>query len=266
MNFVVDRSNTGTPALNWERSRRWRSARAISLRVPARVIVVAPHPDDEVLGAGGLLQHFNDQGAQIIVVSVTDGEASHPNTPGTTIDIRSIRRAECDIALRRLGIRNWTLIRLQIPDGEVSDKIPRVETELSKILRPGDLCLSPWVDDGHPDHDASGVAARMASGNANCNLLFYLVWALHWAGPDNEDLPWLSCREYSLRHNELRRKRLATLAFRSQIRPFRSSRAEPVLPPEVLRRHWLDRELFIDPQATMLNRLSEAGLDKEADE
>jgi len=46
-----------------------------------RVVVVSPHPDDEVLACGGLLALHARRGGEVMVVAVTDGEASHRDDP-----------------------------------------------------------------------------------------------------------------------------------------------------------------------------------------
>jgi LmbE family N-acetylglucosaminyl deacetylase len=48
---------------------------------------------------------------------------------------------------------------------------------------------APWRHDGHPDHDAAGRAATIASAAAGAPLLQYLVWAWHWADPEGDDPP-----------------------------------------------------------------------------
>jgi len=63
------------------------------------LLVVAPHPDDEVLGAGGLLALAGGE-----VVAVTDGEASHPRSDAVDpADLVAARRAETAVALGLLG-------------------------------------------------------------------------------------------------------------------------------------------------------------------
>jgi LmbE family N-acetylglucosaminyl deacetylase len=249
--FVVDDENLGTSAETWSTCRRSLSARLLGPKNPDRVVVVAPHPDDEILGVGGLLQEFHRRGVDVLIVAVTDGEASHPKSElAKRIDLRSVRAKESLVALRRLGISKPKVVRLRVPDGQVLANIERLEAELLRLLGPFDLCLAPWDKDGHPDHDASGTAVRNVAASSGNDVLNYLVWALHWADPEGNDLPWHACRRHDLSIHQRARKRRATLAFRSQIRPLGRSPAEtPVLPLDVLRRHWLDHELLIDPGA-----------------
>jgi len=58
-----------------------------------RVLVVAPHPDDELLACGGLMRLASDAGCRIQVVAVTDGEACYPDeTWWTPSRLRQARR------------------------------------------------------------------------------------------------------------------------------------------------------------------------------
>jgi GlcNAc-PI de-N-acetylase len=43
----------------------------------ASAVIVAAHPDDEILGAGGLISILSASGARLRLVAVTDGEGSH---------------------------------------------------------------------------------------------------------------------------------------------------------------------------------------------
>ena len=56
-----------------------------------RVVVIAPHPDDEVLGAGATTATLALQGARVVVIAVTDGEASNPSR---VEELREIRPGE----------------------------------------------------------------------------------------------------------------------------------------------------------------------------
>jgi hypothetical protein len=61
-----------------------------------RVVVVAPHPDDEIIGSGALLSALSRRGIPIVLIAVTDGEASHPHsshwTPQSLMRIRARER------------------------------------------------------------------------------------------------------------------------------------------------------------------------------
>ena len=86
---------------------------------PRRLVVVAPHPDDEVLGAGGLLQYMAAVGVETLVVAVTDGEAFYPGAAAQGYDLPAMRAAESQVALERLGCGTTPIQRLGFPDGAV---------------------------------------------------------------------------------------------------------------------------------------------------
>jgi LmbE family N-acetylglucosaminyl deacetylase len=193
-------------------------------------LVVAPHPDDEVLGVGGLLSVLG----AAEVVAVTDGEASHPDSsavPRTTL--AAMRRAETMQALRRLGLADVQVHRLGLPDGGVSERA--LTQVLAALLRPDRWCIATWRGDGHPDHEAVGRAAAAACRERGARLIEYPIWAWHWASPGDDALPWERARRVSLPEPVLRRKAEAISMFRSQIAPLGPEQADAaVLPPWVL--------------------------------
>ena len=71
----------------------------------ARVVVIAPHPGDEVLACGGLLQLLSSLDHPLQLISVTDGCASHPGSERWPVELLSvIRPQESAEALRRLEL------------------------------------------------------------------------------------------------------------------------------------------------------------------
>lgn len=195
---------------------------------PGRVVVVAPHPDDAVLGVGGLLQQLDRAGWVVDMVAVTDGEASHPRSTRISPDDLVTRRSqERDTAFDRLGVRPVRVSRLGLPDGAVFQQEEYLRQALEERLDtagrggqprgPATLCLVPWCHDGHPDHDAVGRAGAAACADRATVLVEYLVWAWHWATPSSGDIGWESARRVELSRRELARKRWATRAFVTQV-------------------------------------------------
>ena len=196
----------------------WLAALALPPLPPLhRPLVVAPHPDDEVLGAAGVLTR---DGAEI--VAVTDGDASHPGVPG----LAALRVAETVRALAVLGVPAAAVHRLGQPDGAVDE--PALTRALCDLLAPGRPCLVTWRGDGHPDHEAAGRAAAAACARRGAPLLEYPVWAWHWAGPADPRVPWASALRLDLPPAVHRAKRAALREFRTQI--------PSILPPHVLAR------------------------------
>lgn len=228
----------GTAEAEW---RSWAPLRHLTRWVPqrpasGRTVVVAPHPDDEILGPGGTLALMAAAGTDITVVAVTDGEASHP---GRQADLRRIRPAESARAAGCLGIAARPPVRLAHPDGGIDEA--RLVTELSLAVGAGDLVLAPWSFDGHPDHDRTGRAALVAAQRCGAVALAYLVWAWHWAVP-GQDLPWERACRVDLRPEIERRKREAARCFATQI-----NGPDPVLPVAVLERLTRPYEVFLRP-------------------
>jgi LmbE family N-acetylglucosaminyl deacetylase len=246
--LVVDEHRTGTPEAEWLASPRLRGLPPLGSVCPRRLIVVAPHPDDEIFGTAGLICSLLSRGVPVEILAVSDGEGSHPLAVGQGLDLRSLRRQESAQALGRLGGKEPVVTRLGVPDGEISHNHDRVIATLSAMVRPGDLCVAPWWHDGHPDHDACGNAALVVAESMNVQLLGYLVWAWHWADPRGTDLPWAECRRFDFDRRTAARKRWATSAFVSQTRPLGPDRdGTPLLPPAVLRRFWRPFEVFVQP-------------------
>ena len=199
---------------------------------PSRVVVVAPHPDDEVLGVGGLLALLATRGTQIELVAVTDGEASNPGGSVPPDELAARRRVETAAALDRLGVRA-RVTHLGLPDGGADDLEQTVLQALS--LRPGEWLLAPWSRDGHPDHEAVGRACATAAARDGARLLAFPVWAWHWGTP--ADLPWDGALRLDLPAQVRVAKAAAVAEFVTQVAPLGPLREDaPVLPPYVLAR------------------------------
>ena len=122
-----------------------------------RVVVFAPHPDDEVLGCGGALADLLDRGAHLDVVLVTDGAAG-AREEGERGKIATMRMEESRRALDFLG--GGTLHAGTFPDRSLGNRLEEVEGFLAKWLLETipDLVFAPSPVETHPDHRAVAAA------------------------------------------------------------------------------------------------------------
>jgi LmbE family N-acetylglucosaminyl deacetylase len=234
VSIARDLTGTGTPEVVWAAAGLPADLPVLDLdRLAAdRVVLVAPHPDDEVLGAGATAAALGARGARVHIVAVTDGEASHP---GRAEELRGMRASERTAALARLGLSTAKVHRLHQPDGGVH--AAALAEQLRPLVTDGDVVLAPWRYDGHPDHDACGEAVALLPGRH----WSYLVWAWHWARP--ADLPWERALRVPLNPAALNAKRTAVAAFDSQL-----VGDSPILPAHVLDRLLRPDEVLI-PEA-----------------
>jgi N-acetylglucosamine malate deacetylase 1 len=125
-----------------------------------RILVIAPHPDDEVLGAGGTIARFADEGAEVYVAIMTKG---YP--PDFPEELNQTDRQEALAAHQVLGVKE-TLF-LSLPAAQL-DTVPHrdINAQLSELIhkiQPNTLFV-PFIGDIHMDHQlvflSSLVAAR----------------------------------------------------------------------------------------------------------
>ncbi len=206
----------GTPESEWRAWDGLSRLPVLDLDAWRSVAVVAAHPDDEVLGVGGLLALLADRGVRLRLIAVTDGEASHPGQ-----DVGPRRVAESAAALKHLGA--CETVRLGLPDSQVDeDELRRL---LPDLLDGFDVCLAPWEQDVHRDHEAAGHAALACAEE----VWRFPIWTWHWARPADPRLPWESAVQVPLPPPAAKRKRAAIACFTSQFEG-----PDPILPPGIV--------------------------------
>ena len=192
-------------------------------------VIVAAHPDDEVLGVGGLISMLAASSARLRLVAVTDGELSHRGHASPSPLARR-RTAETTAALRALGARGVEVIRLGLPDGGLAERQEGLAAALAPLVAGFDLCLAPWDRDLHPDHEAAGGAARRVAPAA---FYCFPVWMWHWASPADPRVPWDRALRIPLAPRTAGRKRAAITCFASQTED-RGHGLGPVLTPGMI--------------------------------
>lgn len=154
-----------------------------------RLVVVSPHPDDEVLMCSGLMQQQVQRGGPVQVVALTDGEACF-GPDGERAALGLERRAEAAAGLHALGASSAEVHYFGLPDGAVAQHQGAAEHRLRDLLGPTDLVVTTWEYDGHPDHEAAARACVAACAARGASLLQAPVWMWHWARPDHPAIDW----------------------------------------------------------------------------
>jgi LmbE family N-acetylglucosaminyl deacetylase len=141
---------------------------------PKPTLVISPHPDDETLGAGGLIAWQTKSGVPVTVAAVTDGEAAYVNSPG----LGETRRVEQELAVKALGF-GISIVRLGIPDSAVSLHEAELEAQLRPLISGETLVIAPWIQDWHPDHEACARVAGKLCRESGAELVSYVFWTWH---------------------------------------------------------------------------------------
>ncbi|WP_175488247.1 PIG-L deacetylase family protein [Oryzisolibacter propanilivorax] len=208
-----------------------------------RLVVVAPHPDDEILACALLMQQHARQGGALQLVAVTDGEASHADAGWPADWLPPIRRSERHEGLACLGLGQMPVTQLHLPDGGVAEAGSRLHAALMALLAPGDVLLTTWHLDGHPDHEACGRVARDVAWRLGLPLLLAPVWMWHWAELDGPGIAWTSLRALCGDEQACAAKAQALRAHRSQLLP-RAPGLGPVLDDAIVERAQWPCEYF----------------------
>ena len=232
----------GTREYDWD---SWPGLRQLPTVDPAAwpaVVVVAAHPDDEVLGVGGTISILAAAGARVRLVAVTDGEGSHPRADPALV--ARTRIAETDAALSLLGASGIEVIRLGFPDTGLAAREEELAAALGEQCAGFGVCLAPWEADAHADHEAAGRAAWRAGRLAGARVLTYPIWMWHWAAPGDRRVPWHRACQVRLPAEVAARKRAAIDAFASQLTD-RGPDTGPVLPAGIVAHFTRSEEVLL---------------------
>jgi len=187
-----------------------------------RVLVVAPHPDDDVIGCGGSMIHHIRKGHSVTVVYMTSGEAG--SLVHSKEELREIREAEARDAASVMGVSD--LIFLRNADGSLAAKSESL-TLLVRMIREKRpvLIYFPHADEGCRDHRITHEICREAVQRASgpwfqeCpgkpwlveGVLCYEVWTPFREASFIEDIS--DCMELKLEALRRHRSQLASIPY-----------------------------------------------------
>ena len=157
------------------------------------LVVIAPHPDDESLGCGGLIAAWRARGNDARVVVLSDGTGSHPNSRAYPPEgLRLLREHETLAACSALGLSARHVTFMCLPDRFLPNEGPTARDAAARIAAVAGECdagaiACTWQHDPHCDHQAAFAMARLARQDLpGVRLLAYSIWG--WTLPDDMDI------------------------------------------------------------------------------
>ena len=147
-------------------------------------LVLAPHPDDETLGCGGIILRKSAAGQQVHIVIATDGMASHSDEPSSGIArarLDEIRRRETVAACEKLGVPANCVEFYALPDGRLNSVVSELEDRIEQSVArwtPEEVFVCAEAD-GHRDHKTlarTTKALYQRGALANAVLYEYPIW------------------------------------------------------------------------------------------
>ncbi len=201
-----------------------------------KLVLLVPHPDDEIFGCAGLLQEWAPEASETLIIYVTAGEASHGYVDADEkAGLARIRRAESQHALEALQlgtpVRVW---ELNIPDSKVKSFETQLEEKLRLELDARSIVIAPYYDDGHTDHNAIGECAKNLAAKIGFEVHFYPIWLWFWAAPTAQTEP-KGFQKLPMSRPQQARKERAIDCFESQITV--NATGSAVIPEEFLRHY-----------------------------
>ena len=165
----------------------------VSRGIIIKIYVFAPHPDDEVFGAGGSILKWLEEGHDVHIIWLTDGRAGYrkPRMTGDLEDNEATRINEEQLAEKRLkeaaasartlGINPENCYYLKYHDADLQNHIYDAVLRLTRIVKDPNRFVIPSSNNEHADHQATyDIAVRVAEKLRLSDIEFY-VYAVHTA-------------------------------------------------------------------------------------
>ncbi len=189
-----------------------------------KILIIAPHTDDEILGCGGLVSKYSGEGRKVYVLVVTRG------TPKLYSEERIVNvRREALQAHTLLGVTETVFLDFHAPELDITSQA-EIAGSISSIIQrfAVDTIFIPHRGDIHSDHrvvyNASIVAGRPVAGSTVKNIYAYETLSeTEWAAPFGDDafIPTHFVDVTGSFENKLK----AMACFKSQLKPLPNSRS-----------------------------------------
>ncbi|WP_162530550.1 PIG-L deacetylase family protein [Rhodovastum atsumiense] len=184
-------------------------------------LILAPHPDDESLGCGGLIAAASVRGRPPVVVVLTDGnEPEDAVAGGAPVLLRTRHEAETRTATELLGLPRERLHFLGLPKARLPQSGPGFDQVVEQLVALArrhevDTVCTTWQHDPHADHAAAYWIGAAVARRIGGKLRSYPVWI--WTQHTRQDLAVEDIAGWRLDITaDLSRKRRAIAAHASQ--------------------------------------------------
>ena len=128
----------------------WTGNTGIEKPEGSKVLVLSPHPDDDIFGCGGTLYKHSSYCDELTTVYMTDGRKGCPSSMSEEDTVRE-RRKEAKEAAKIIGIQNITFLNNKDKELRLSRKSLSEMIDILKKITP-DIVYLPFLTDNHPDH------------------------------------------------------------------------------------------------------------------
>jgi LmbE family N-acetylglucosaminyl deacetylase len=152
--------------------------RRLEVPVGKRILALCPHPDDESIGAGGLLLAHRDI-AEIHLICLCDGAGGGSLEHGDTSPDLLVKARRAEFQKTALELRAASVQHLNYSDGNIPCSPASVERlrSIVRSIRP-DIVLIPWFLDGHEDHRRANMLYARACDDLEVMVLAYEIWSM----------------------------------------------------------------------------------------
>ncbi len=206
------------------------------------VLIVAPHPDDEVFGSAGLIQQLINQQKKVSVIILTRGENSLQKW-----DKDEITSAREEMAIQAASLLKHDLYWADMEDGNIRNSDTQKLFELIENINP-DVIFVPHYLEGWSDHEATEkIVFNWTNGNKKkIKLYYYCVW-FWFSMPYSKfnQVQWKKARTLSMNETDYQNKKRAINIYLEK----KTSFGQPysgVLPKEFLYANSWNKELFFE--------------------
>jgi LmbE family N-acetylglucosaminyl deacetylase len=159
-----------------------------------KIVVFAPHPDDEIFGSGGSILKWLDEGHNIHLIYLTDNralvkwgqrenqlleECAQIYQDMTEDEIAQIALEEAKIVSKKLGLSEDHVHLFEFHDQGVMDKIQQGIELAMKIIPNSDRIVMPSDHNNHIDHQATHIIAKNSAQQLSLDRTEFYVYALY---------------------------------------------------------------------------------------